>query len=108
MIDSMTAAGLRHAAVRRLGDVAGYDERLDIGLTLARPRAVEILYRQALRKARGDELLVEEVEKLVNVARGRPAALDDALHELNGLPERTPTQSMSLDEFEQTVTEVFS
>jgi len=100
-----TATEMRHDAVARLAEIAGYDERLDVDKTLARKQAVEVLIRQALRKATGDELMLGEVRELGGVALGRAWLLDDAIHE-RGLPEATPaTARMTLEEFDQVVEE---
>lgn len=87
-----SAAQMRREAVARLAEIAGYDHRLDVGLTLARSEALQVLVRQALKAAAGDQLLLEEVRMLHPVGRGDAVALDDAIHQ-HGLPEATPTRT---------------
>lgn len=101
----MSARVLRKQAVARLAEIAGYDERFSIEATLARPRSIDVLHRQALRKATGDVSLLDEVNGLYDVAKGYAAALDDAIHE-DGLPEPTAVQ-ITPDEFEQAVTKAW-
>lgn len=99
-----SAAELRRQAVRRMADVAGYDERLNVELTLARPKAVQILIRQACRASYGDELLYGEVRELAAIAGGKAWILDDAIH-VRGMPEPTPDAAMSLEEWNSVIEE---
>jgi hypothetical protein len=87
-----SAAQLRRDAVRRIGDIAGYDDRLDVALTIARPNALHVLVRQALKAAAGDELLLDEVRALFPIGAGKADHLDDAIH-VHGLPEPTPDRT---------------
>jgi len=96
------ATELRQNAVARLAEIAGYDERLSIDGTLARRDAVQVLIRQALRASAADELLLGEVRELAAIAGGKAWVLDDAIHE-TGLPEPTPTERVSLAEFQSII-----
>jgi hypothetical protein len=99
------ATETRQQAIARMAEISEQPQ-LDVRLVLARPRTIDLLYRQALRKAAGDELLLGEVCALLDVAKGRATALIDTVYD-TGLPTRTAARgAMSLDEFEQTVMEV--
>lgn len=106
-----SAKQLRRDAVRRLADIAGYDHRLDVDLTLARGNAVQVLIRQALKVAVGNELLLEEVRMLAPILSRSWAAGHDATH-VHGLPEATPDPDqpppISLDDLQAVLTEVMS
>lgn len=80
---------LRLDAVARLGEIAGYPT-LNLDLTLSRTDSVQVLCRQALRAAVGDELLIDEVRRLAPLVGGRAWVLDDAVLEGGHLPARTP------------------
>jgi len=97
-----TATEVRHDAVARLGEIAGYDERLDVAQVLARKQSVLVLHRQALRAAGTDELLRGEVNELLGIAQGKAWLLDDAIH-ARGLPEPTPTERMSLEDLDRVI-----
>lgn len=107
-----SAAQLRRDAVARIAEIAGYDlDRLNVDLVLARGDSLQVLVRQALRKATGDQLLLEEIALLFPIGRGQAVALDDAIHQ-HGLPQPTPTSqaatdgpTMSLDELAQVLQE---
>lgn len=77
---TLTAAQVRRDAVARLGEIAGYDERLDVDLTLARPDALQMLVRQALRAAIGNDELLDEIRTLHPIGRDRASAVIDAQH----------------------------
>jgi hypothetical protein len=96
--DVTTAVDLRHDAVARLAEISA-QPLVDVRLVLARPRTIDLLYRQALRSAAGDELLLAEVRQLLDVAKGRATPLIDAVHE-GGVGEPTQTR-MTADEVQQ-------
>ena len=105
---SATAAQVRRDAVARLGDIAGYDDRLDVDLTLARPDALQMLVRQALREASGDDELLDEIRTLFPIGRDRASAVIDA-QQAGGIgalvgDDRPPAPTQ--DEFEDAVATV--
>lgn len=102
-----SAAQLRRDAVVRLGEIAGYDDRLDVDLTLARPDALQVLVRQALRAAAGDEPLLEEVRRLFPIGRGETVPVVDATHEGAEIHDQVDEAApMSTDQMLAAITEV--
>lgn len=98
-----TASELRRNAAARLAEIAGYDERFSIEATLERRSSVQVLIRKALRASIGDELLTGEIRELAAIVGGKAWVLDDAIHDETGLPEPTPTEALSVAEFEEIV-----
>lgn len=101
-----SAAQLRRDAVARIGQIAGYDDRLDVDLTIARG-SLQVLARQALRAAAGDEGLLDEVRDLARLVGRDVVPIVDATHE--GVDVHDPATEdapMSTDQMLAAITEV--